>query len=65
MSVQRLINTIKIAENWAEENAMTINKKKSKIMVIGEQNTEDKKTIARQIKQYEITNNYKSLGIVI
>ena len=34
-------------------------------MIIGEHNIEDKKIITKLIKQYEITNNYKSLGIVI
>ena len=31
----KLINTIKIGEDWADKNKMKINKQKSKIMIIG------------------------------
>ena len=55
-----LINTMKIIENWAENNDMNINKKKCGILVVkGLNNKID------NIYGYPIKNTYKYLGITI
>ena len=64
-TTEKLVNTIKIAEKWAEENGMSINKNKSKIMIIGDQKPPDKQNLIKHIKEFTITSAYKSLGIII
>ena len=44
---------------------MKINKKKSKIMIMGGMKDKDKQKLTKHIKQYSTTNAYKSLGIMI
>ena len=55
-----LIKVMKVVENWAKNNDMNINKKKSGILIIkGLNNKID------NINEYPIKNTYKYLGITI
>ena len=65
--MSNLDEVIDLSERWAVENAMTINKKKSKIMLVGGQMKYDiwERTINKEYRGYGLCLSYKSLGVVI
>ena len=56
-------HAIEIAEQWATDNQMTINKKKSGIIIHKKNSKRSKKR--KEVKGYPIVNEYKYLGVYI
>ena len=48
--MNKLTQAIATTEQWANLNNMTINKKKSKIMIMGDQSNNEKHKLTKDIK---------------
>ena len=56
---------IKVLENWSEENGLTINKKKSGVMIMSKRKSKGRGLEIDKLWDYPIVNNYKYLGTVM
>ena len=65
--MNNLDTALDICEGWAEENDMTINRKKSKILFMGGQMKYNpwELTQNKEYRGYGIALQYKSLGVII
>ena len=62
-----LDRAIDLCESWADENEMVINRKKSKLLIMGGQmkfNTWER-SMNKDYRGYGIGLSYKSLGVII